>query len=192
MLERRTPAEDEADRQLIERIATGDRTAFEEFYHAYVNGVLAFVRDIVPACELAEEITSDALIAVWNGARTFAGRSRVITWVLGIAHHKALDARRRAVRLGASLSVIDAGFGPNRETDDFARIDDRLALDAALAALSLEHRTVLTLMFGFACSQAEIADVVGCSVATVKTRVFYAKRRLRAELERHSAAEELA
>jgi RNA polymerase sigma-70 factor (ECF subfamily) len=89
-----------------------------------------------------------------------------------------------------TLPELQTGHGAS--SDELLRFEDRFALDLALRALSAEHRTVLQLMYGFACSHAEIATIVGCPVATVKTRVFYAKRRLRDQLERSAAAEELA
>jgi RNA polymerase sigma-70 factor (ECF subfamily) len=116
----------------------------------------------------------------------------VLTWVLSIAHHKAVDALRRREAAPVPFDLRAIPSRAERPEDPLARIDDRLALDLALRALSREHRTVLQLMFGFDCSQSEIADIVGCSVATVKTRVFYAKRRLRDELERAMATQELA
>src|ERR1022692_4605559 len=88
-------AGDSDDRRLIARIAARDRAAFEDFYRAYARRVLAFVRDVVCSAELAEEVSSDAMIAVWSSAVRYRGESRVLTWVLGIAHHKAVDALRR-------------------------------------------------------------------------------------------------
>jgi len=185
--------DDGDDRRLIARVAARDRAAFEAFYRAYARRVLAFVRDVVCSPELAEEVTSDTMIAVWRSAARYRAQSRVLTWVLGIAHHKAVDALRRKrvahLRLDMLPEIGDRALYP---LDELLRFEERFALDLALRALSAEHRTVLQLMYGFGCSQAEIADIVGCPVATVKTRVFYAKRRLRDELDRAAAAEELA
>jgi RNA polymerase sigma-70 factor (ECF subfamily) len=184
---------DSEERALLGRIAAGDRAAFDAFYHAYARRVLAFVREMVHAPDLAEEVASDVMVAVWKSAARYAGRSRVMSWVLGIAHHKAVDALRRR---GDSFAPIDQLLPSDAISDApeamLIALEDRTSLDRALLSLSPQHRAVLQLMYAFDCSQNEIADIVACPLATVKTRVFYAKRNLRAELERMNAAQGLA
>lgn len=190
MTVRADSTDDSADRRLIARIAQQDRTAFEQFYGNYARRVLAFVRDIVGSREIAEEVTSDAMIAVWTSAKRYRGGSRVLTWVFGIAHHKALDAVRRVASRQLALQALPIFATDTIDpVDELLLLEDRLMLDLALRALSADHRTVLQLMYGFGCSQAEIAEIVDCPVATVKTRVFHAKRRLRDELARAAAGE---
>jgi RNA polymerase sigma-70 factor (ECF subfamily) len=132
------------------------------------------------------------MLAVWRGARRFGGRSRVSTWVLGIAHNKAVDLRRR--RRLAEFPLEDAGPIPGGDdpADIAVQTADRASLEAALATLSPEHREVLQLMYGFDCTHAEIAEIAGIPVATVKTRVFYAKRRLRDALDAQHLTENIA
>lgn len=187
-------AADADERRLVTRIGDRDRAAFETLYAAYARRVAAFVRDLVDSHDIADEVVADTMIAVWRSAARFRGQSRVATWVLGIAHHKALDALRRAGHAHVPLdSIPESGYRyASDRADELLHLEDRFALDLALRALSAEHRAVLQLMYGFGCSHAEIAAIVGCPVATVKTRVFYAKRNLRAALDRARAAEELA
>ena len=83
----RAVVNEDLDRALIERIAAGDEGAFSTFYDRHARRVLAFVRDLVPEAAIAEEVAGDVMVAVWRGARRFGGRSRVSTWVLGIAHN---------------------------------------------------------------------------------------------------------
>jgi RNA polymerase sigma-70 factor (ECF subfamily) len=171
---------DADDRRLLERIAARDRVAFETFFHAHGSGVHRFVRDLVRDDGLAEELTSDVMVEVWRSAGRYGGRSRARTWLFGIAHHKAIDAlrRRRAVTipLDELLGAASDGEGPE---DAALRAADRRHLDAALATLSAEHRAVLELTYVEGFSQKEISDIVDCPIATVKTRAFYAKQRLR-------------
>lgn len=171
---------DAEDRALIERIARRDRVAFETFFGMHGSGVHRFVRDLVRDDGLAEELTSDVMVEVWRGAGKFGGRSRVRTWVFGIAHHKAIDALRRrrtpAVPLDELLGVPSDEESPE---DAALRAADGRRLEAALASLSADHRAVLELTFVEGFSQKEIAEIVDCPVATVKTRAFYAKQRLR-------------
>jgi RNA polymerase sigma-70 factor (ECF subfamily) len=104
--------------------------------------------------------------------------------VFGIAHHKAIDAlrKRRAtlVPLDDLLGAASEGIGPEEAA---LRADDRRRLDEALASLSADHRAVLELTYVEGFSQKDIAEIVDCPLATVKTRAFYAKQRLRDALE---------
>ena len=171
---------DADDRALLERIAARDRVAFETFFRKHGPAVHRFVRDLVREDGLAEELTSDVMVEVWRSAGKFAGRSRVRTWLFGIAHHKAIDALRRrrtpTVPLDDLLTVASSVEGPE---DAALRAVERHELERALAALSPEHRAVLELTFVQGFSQKEIAEVVDAPAATVKTRAFYAKQRLR-------------
>jgi RNA polymerase sigma-70 factor, ECF subfamily len=171
---------DDDDRRLLERIAKRDRVAFETFFRAHGSSVHRFVRDLVRDDGLAEELTSDVMVEVWRSAGKYGGRSRARTWVFGIAHHKAIDALRKR---RATLVPLDEllGAASDAETPEAAvlRADERRRLEDALTSLSPEHRAVLELTYVEGFSQKEIADVVDCPVATVKTRAFYAKQRLR-------------
>jgi RNA polymerase sigma-70 factor (ECF subfamily) len=174
---------DADDRQMLERIARRDRLAFEAFFTAHGTAVQRFVRELVRDDGLAEELTSDVMVEVWRKAGSFAGRSRVRTWLFGIAHHKAIDALRRrklpTLPLESLLGAASALDGPEATV---LRAAERADLDAALHRLSPEHRAVLQLTYLDGFSQREIAEIVACPVATVKTRAFYAKQQLRATL----------
>jgi RNA polymerase sigma-70 factor (ECF subfamily) len=100
--------------------------------------------------------------------------------MFGIAHHKAIDALRKR---RATLVPLDEllGAASDAESPEAAvlRADERRRLDGALTSLSAEHRAVLELTYVEGFSQKEIAEIVDCPLATVKTRAFYAKQRLR-------------
>jgi len=171
---------DDDDRRLLERIARRDRIAFETFFRLHASSVHRFVRDLVRDDGLAEELTSDVMVEVWRNAGKFGGRSRVRTWVFGIAHHKAIDALRKRRVVSVPLDDLIGVSSPLESPEDAAlRSDERRTLDQAMAELSPEHRAVLELTFVEGFSQREIAEIVSCPVATVKTRAFYAKQRLR-------------
>jgi RNA polymerase sigma-70 factor (ECF subfamily) len=172
--------DDDDDRRLLARIAERDRVAFEAFFRAHGLNVHRFVRDLGRDDGLAEELTSDVMVEIWRGAHKYGGRSRVRTWMFGIAHHKAIDALRR--RRATTIPLDDLLGTPAREDgpeDTALRGAERGRLDDALATLSAEHRAVLELTYLEGFSQAEIAAIASCPVATVKTRAFYAKQRLR-------------
>jgi RNA polymerase sigma-70 factor (ECF subfamily) len=171
---------DADDRVLLEGIARRDRVAFETFFRAHGSAVHRFVRDLVRDEGLAEELTSDVMVEVWRSAGKFGGRSRARTWVFGIAHHKAIDAlRKRRATLVPLDDLLGAASDASTPEDAALRAEEGERLDAALASLSAEHRAVLELTYVEGFSQKEVADIVACPVATVKTRAFYAKQRLR-------------
>ncbi len=171
---------DADDRGLLERVAARDKIAFETFFRAHGSGVHRFVRDLVRDDGLAEELTSDVMVEVWRNAGRYGGRSRVRTWVFGIAHQKAIDAMRKRRATFVPLDdLLGVPAGAETPEEVALRADDRRRLDAALASLSAEHRAVLELTYVEGFSQKEIAEIVGVPVATVKTRAFYAKQRLR-------------
>lgn len=177
---RRNGAESALDAGLLARIAAGDRGAFEELYRRYRQRVFVYLLRVVGDVGAAEELANDVLVEVWHCAGTFRGQSRPSTWIFGIAHHKAVNAlrRRRAPveDAGALADVPDPG-----ESADAAAIRHNLRerVRAALRALSPAHREVMELTFneGFSCQ--EIAEIMGCPVNTVKTRMFHARRALR-------------
>ena len=176
------PVDDESglERSLLRRIAAGDRAAFESFLRAYERRVYRYVARMVNDDGLANEAASDVMVEVWNSAPRYAGRSKPSTWVLGIAHHKALDCLRRARRDAALLHLAEP---PRTESEDPERraieSSTRAEIEAALETISPEHRAVLHLTFVLGYAQAEIAAIVGCPLGTVKTRVYHAKRALR-------------
>jgi RNA polymerase sigma-70 factor (ECF subfamily) len=90
-----TAAADADDRAVIARIAIGDRSAFETFYHAYIRRAHAFAYALTASPDLADEIASDTMVEVWKSAQRYRGRASVSTWVLAIAHHRTIDALRR-------------------------------------------------------------------------------------------------
>lgn len=171
---------DASDRSLLERIAARDKLAFETFFRTHGSGVHRFVHGLVRDDGLAEELTSDVMVEVWRNAGKYGGRSRARTWVFGIAHHKAIDALRKrrpaCVPLDGLVEVAGTAESPEWAA---LRADDRRRLETALESLSAEHRAVLELTYVEGFSQKEIAEIVDVPVATVKTRAFYAKQRLR-------------
>jgi RNA polymerase sigma-70 factor (ECF subfamily) len=183
----RDPAAD-GDAALFGRVAAGDQEAFEALYHRYHRRLFGYLLRVLRRPALVEEVLDDVMVAVWQGAHRFDGRSRVSTWILGIAHHKALKAleraRREADREGGepSESAPDAPAlhrGPERAA---LRGELRRQLRSAMDALSPVQRAVVELTFFYGYSYPEIAEIVGCPVGTVKTRMFHARRLLKQRL----------
>ena len=172
-------ADEAAQRRLIERIAAGDRRAFELFYRAYHARLTRFLDRMTRRRSLVEEVLNDTMLVVWNRADRFDGSSKVSTWIFAIGYRKALKALQRldeAVEDETLDERAAAGAGPEQQAQ--AR-QVKVQLVRALDALSVDHRAVVELTYFHGMGYREIAQIVDCPVDTVKTRVFHARRRLR-------------
>lgn len=175
---------------LLARIARGDRRALERLYRDHHGRIHAFILQRVGEPALAAEVLNDVMLALWRQAAQFQGRSKAMTWILGIAHHKAMDALRRRGR-DAHLTDLDDAPEPSDEADvaaALAALDDGELLRFCLGKLSEAHRAVVHLTFFEDLAYPEIAEILACPVGTVKTRMMHAKRALRRCLERAGAA----
>lgn len=172
----------ERDRHLLRRIARSDLSAFEELYDRYHQRLFGYVFKITRSPDLVEEVVDDTLLAVWRGARSFRGSSRPSTWIFGIAYRKSLKALERLPRErgGESAQEPDELEAPAPGPESLmVRRELASTLGRALATLSPEQRAVVELTYVHGFSYPEIAEIVGCPANTVKTRMFYARRRLR-------------
>lgn len=128
---------------------------------------------------MADDVANDVFLELWRKAGAFEGRSEVSTWLLGIARFKALSALRK--RKEDWISDDDAAaVADDADTPEVAVMKDNKgeALKRMVAALPEEHRTVIDLAYYHGKSVSEIADVLSIPVATVKTRMFYARKKL--------------
>ena len=176
----RSIAMDEAD--LVGLVAMEDVRAFEALYRAYHPRLRRFLRGMLRQSTMVDEVLDDTMLVAWRKAHTFDATSRVSTWLFAIAYRQALKALRR---LDWSLpDPIEEPAAPREGEPDreLAHTQLRERLDAVLAQLSPEHRAVIEMTYFHGYSCKEIADVVGCPVATVKTRMFYARRHMKSLL----------
>lgn len=169
------------DRTLLARVAARDRRAFEALYHLYHPRLFGYLFRLTRRAEMVEELVNDVMLTVWQSASRFGGRSRPSTWILGIAYNKALKALSRISRRRWEAPPEEADFEPETEGPESLALRREAAssLGQALARLSPEQRAVVDLTFFHGCSYAEVAEIVGCPVNTVKTRMFHARKRLR-------------
>ena len=172
-----------SDETLIRAIAAGDRRAMQAPYARYSVRIYRFVLRLTNDRSLAEDIASEVFIDVWRGAEGFKVKSQVSTWMLAIARHKALSALRRRSdeRLDENATAI-ADPADDAETTVDKR--DRNALvQHCLSQLSVLHREVLDLVYYHEKSVDEVAEIVGAPANTVRTRMFYARKRMQTLLE---------
>ena len=179
----RGPASEQLELELLASIKRGQRADFETLYRLYHPRLWRFLVHMLRQGDLVEEVLNDTLMVVWQRADSFDGRSKLSTWIFGIAYRKALKALSRQdlpVDADDIEEPADPGPGPEQQLG-LAQLRVRLA--EALAELSPEHRAVVELCYFHDMAYGEIAEVVGCPPETVKTRMFYARRRLRLLLD---------
>lgn len=172
------------DAQLMKRIARGDRQALSELYACYQRTLFAYLLQLTPDYGLAEELLQDTLVAVWKSARSFEGRSSVLTWLIGIARRQAHNTLRQRSLPTADLAELECLPAPDLEPEAFALASvDRDELTQAFRRLAPVHREVLLLVFVQELSYQETATVLEVPVGTVKSRLSNARCALRALLD---------
>ena len=182
--------EPDEERELLERIAAGDRLAMQKFYFAFHRRLNRFLSRTLRRPDQVEEIINDAMLIVWRQAREFRGESRVSTWLMGIAYRLALKRLKREqgrrwlpLREESERSVTEAAHDAGA-----AQREQREWITAALATLPAAQRLAIELAYFMGYSCEEIAEITECPVNTVKTRLFHAREQLRSRLPQVSGA----
>jgi RNA polymerase sigma-70 factor (ECF subfamily) len=168
-----------SDEVLIGRIATGDRLAMQVLFARHHVRVYRFVLRLVRDESVAEDLISDVFLDVWRQAGRFEGRSQVSTWLLAIARFKALSALRRRSDEELDDETAEAIEDPSDDPEVVLdKKDKSAAIRKCLEKLSAEHREIIDLVYYHEKSVEEVAKIVGIPENTVKTRMFYARKRL--------------
>jgi len=166
------------DFALIQAMAGGDVSALNELYTRHGANILNYLTSLLHDRGLAEEVLQDVMLAAWEHAANFRGESKVRTWLLTIARHRAINTQRRAapdfVPLDESTYTADT-----TPLEKIERKNQRQALQAAIQQLPPFHQEILVLIFYHQLSGPEVAEVLGVTVGTVKSRLHRAKEMLR-------------
>jgi RNA polymerase sigma factor (sigma-70 family) len=179
----RVVASEAVELALLAGVKKGRRADFDALYRLYHPRLWRFMTHLMRHPEAIEEALNDTMLVVWQRADSFDGRSKLSTWIFGIAYRKGLKALSRQdlpMDESEQREAMDTGPGPEQQ---LKLVQLRGRLSEALAALSPEHRAVVELCYFHDMAYGEIAEVVGCPPETVKTRMFYARRRLRLLLD---------
>jgi RNA polymerase sigma-70 factor (ECF subfamily) len=167
--------------ELLAHIAQGSEHALTRFYEAFHSRVYAFIRRRLKDPAEAADVLNEVMLEIWRSANRFEGRSQAMTWVLGIAHHKTLDALRRRGR--RETEELDEATLPDNDSPSNADLleaaQNAVMLRHCLDKLADTHRLMVHLAFFEDLPYPEIAKIADCPVGTVKTRVFHAKRLLK-------------
>lgn len=168
-----------SDRELVAKVARGDRAAVRLLFMRHHARVYRFVVRQTGSESMADDIANEVFLELWRQAPKFEGRSEVSTWLLGIARFKALSQlrRRRESEIDdeQAASIADDADTPEVTT---MKEDKASALRRCVNALSQEHRSVVDLAYYHGKAISEIAEILTIPEATVKTRMFYARKKL--------------
>jgi RNA polymerase sigma-70 factor, ECF subfamily len=177
------------ERKLMQSIARGDREALAELYARYQRTLFHYLLQLTPDYGLAEEILQDTLLAIWQSAHRYEGRSCVQTWLIGVARRQAHNTLRQRKLPLADESALDGlpATDPEPEAYLLASIacDELTSLFRQLAP---HHREVLALIFVQELSYAETATMLEVPIGTVKSRLNNARRALRVLLDTREEA----
>lgn len=167
------------DEVLIGRIANGDRLAMQVLFARHHVRVYRFVLRLVRNESTAEDLISEVFLDVWRQAAKFEGRAAVSTWLLAIARFKALSALRRRSEAELDEETAEA-IEDTSDTPEVAleKKDKSELIRKCLTSLSPDHREIIDLVYYHEKSVEEVAEIVGIPEATVKTRMFYARKKL--------------
>jgi RNA polymerase sigma-70 factor (ECF subfamily) len=167
------------DAELIRRTAAGDETALRALFGRHQTRVFRFVARLVANTAIAEEVTSEVFLEVWRNAGKFEGASAAATWILSIAHHRAVShlrkRREESWNEDAAADLRDAGDDPEVAAQ---KADKAATLRLCLDKLSAEHKAIVELVYYHELSIREASKVLQIPENTVKTRMFYARKRL--------------
>jgi RNA polymerase sigma factor (sigma-70 family) len=190
-----TASDDTRDEDLMHAFAAGDAAAFESLYDRHALPVWRFVQRSVHNAALADDLVQDVWFTLVRQAPNYVASARFRTWLFTLAHHRIVDHWRQDKHRSKHHTSFDAeseegsalaetlaaesGFGPERQLT--SREQAQALLDA-LAALPAVQREAFLLQAEGGLSVAEIASTTGVTAETAKSRLRYARARLRETL----------
>ena len=182
------------DAELVRRSQAGDLSAYDELIRRHQSRIYGMLYHMTSNHEDANDLTQEAFIRGYQALKSFRGDSSFFTWIYRVAVHGALNFRKQLRNRTPHFSLNDLDFQGEAEPhlreligDQTPRRAAALAelqekLNGALLKLSEKHRLVVTMHDVQGLSYDEIAEILDCNVATVRTRLFYARRLLQGYL----------
>jgi RNA polymerase sigma-70 factor (ECF subfamily) len=172
-----------SDEALVQLIASGDKKALQVLFARHNVRVFRFILRFLGDESSAEDRVSEAFFDVWRQADRFKSRSQVSTWLMAIARNKALTVLRRRATEELDEEVAEFTEDPADNPEVAIQKTQRSAvLQDCLSQLSPAHREIIDLVYYHEKSIDEVAEIIGVPKNTVKTRTFYARKRI-ADLE---------
>ena len=168
-----------SDEALVQLIASGDKKALQVLFARHNVRVFRFVLRFLGDESVAEDLVSEVFFDVWRQADRFESRSQVSTWLLAIARNKALSVLRRRTTEELDEEVAEFIEDPSDNPEVAMQKTQRNAvLQDCLGQLSPAHREIVDLVYYHEKSIDEVAEIIGVPQNTVKTRTFYARKRI--------------
>jgi RNA polymerase sigma-70 factor, ECF subfamily len=166
-----------SDDQLIMQVASADTVALEALFTRHQTRIFRFIARIVRDEAAAEELTNEVFVDVWRHASGYGGRPSVTTWLLSIAHNRAVSAlrKRREEPSDDKRAAILRDVDPEVVVQ---KADKSRLLRQCIDALPTEYREIVDLVYYHELSVSEAGAVVGIPEGAVKTRMFNARKRL--------------
>ncbi len=176
-----------ADEDVMQLVRRGDARAFDVIYERHSGAAFSLAYRMMGTRSGAEDVTQDAFLSMWrSGARYDRARGSVRTWVLGIVHHRAIDALRRATvhdRRRSGDEGIEERFEARERTDvEAARREEASTVRGALSSLPADQSQVIELAYFGGFTHTEIADILDAPVGTIKGRMRLGLKKLREQL----------
>lgn len=172
-----------SDEELFRRMQNRDESALVALYERYAGLVMALALRVVGDRELSEEIVQDTFLRCWNGADSYhPDRGRVLTWLMGVARNRAIDALRSKQHHSRLREQTDLDSAPPAKggiKDETEAVILRQVVAEAMHSLPTAQRQVIELAYYGGLTQAEIAGRLGEPLGTVKTRTRMAMEKLR-------------
>lgn len=183
-----------SDAVLIERVQAGNMAAFDALIRKYRERLYSVIYNMTSNAEDAADLTQDSFIKAFRSIHNFKGNSSFYTWLYRIGINTTISfinknkLRRffsfdKIQEEGANKEVVDALVGDNDTEKSTLLKELQEKLNEALQILSISHRTVIVLYEIEGLSHQEVADIMGCSEGTVRSRLYYAKQQLQGLLK---------
>jgi RNA polymerase sigma-70 factor (ECF subfamily) len=182
---------DVSELDLVRRCQAGDTEAFDELVTRYRTRVFSMIYNMVHSEQDAWDLAQDSFLKAWKSIKRFRGRSSFYTWIYRIVMNVTIDWLRKKHVRGAGAEFDDAiqlrevdpasKTVPKAEALPYVTMDReeiRLRIDKAIAQLSSEQRAVILMKEIEGMQYHEIAEALGCSIGTVMSRLFYARKKL--------------
>ncbi len=166
------------DGKLIELVASGDRDAFTELMKRHENLVFAVCVRSLADRDLALDASQEVFVTLFRKAGRFRGESAVSTWLYRIAVNTCLDMLRKAKRRPADPLPERIDIPDHASDDGFSSAELRPDIERALATIPAEFRAAVVLADAHGLPLAEVSEILGVPVGTVKSRVFRGRRLL--------------
>ncbi len=166
---------------LVTRAQRGDEEAFASLAVAVGNRLHAVSKRILRDADLAEDATQQALLTMWRKLPQLRDPGRFEAWAYRVLVQACYEEGRKTRRWAPNLHVLPDDIAT--DGDQFAAIRDRDQLERGFRQLSIDHRAVVVLHHYLDLSPDQIADVLGVPAGTIRSRLFYATKALRAALE---------